>query len=88
MTQVFPTIWIGAIYIHQGITYIVEETNVDRRYAKIRMLNNINWTTQQRDYTYEEKQSILRLYAILYEPNKHFDSLETLMQSRRSVLAM
>ncbi|RUS22520.1 hypothetical protein BC937DRAFT_88613 [Endogone sp. FLAS-F59071] len=45
------TIYEGAIYIHQGITYLVEETDVDRRYAKIRMLNNINWTTQQRDYT-------------------------------------
>ncbi|RUP44875.1 P-loop containing nucleoside triphosphate hydrolase protein [Jimgerdemannia flammicorona] len=46
------TIYEGAIFIHQGITYIVEETNVDLRYAKVRILNGIDWTTKQRDYTY------------------------------------
>lgn len=40
----------GAIFIHQGQSYLVEECNVDQRYAKVH-LARVDWTTQQRDYT-------------------------------------
>ena len=41
---------IGAIFIHQGKPYLVEELNSEKRYAKVH-LTRVNWTTQQRDYT-------------------------------------
>ncbi|KAG0186754.1 hypothetical protein DFQ28_007358 [Apophysomyces sp. BC1034] len=43
-------IYEGAIFIHQGTTYLVEECNVDQRYAKVH-LTRVDWTTVQRDYT-------------------------------------
>ncbi|KAI8878373.1 P-loop containing nucleoside triphosphate hydrolase protein [Backusella circina FSU 941] len=43
-------IYQGAIFIHQGVTYHVEECNIDQHYAKVR-LTRVDWTTRQRDYT-------------------------------------
>ncbi|KAI9488424.1 hypothetical protein BDB00DRAFT_932711 [Zychaea mexicana] len=43
-------IYEGAIFIHQGKPYLVEECNVEKRYAKVH-LTRVDWTTQQRDYT-------------------------------------
>ncbi|OZJ06860.1 hypothetical protein BZG36_00217 [Bifiguratus adelaidae] len=44
------TIYEGAVFIHQGISYLVEETNIDQRWSKVR-ITNVDWTTRQRDYT-------------------------------------
>lgn len=41
---------VGAVYIHQGRTYLVEECNVDQRYAKVHAAR-VDYTTQQRDFT-------------------------------------
>ena len=41
---------IGAIFIHQGKSYLVEECNVEHRYAKVHF-TRVDWTTQQRDFT-------------------------------------
>ncbi|KAG2208134.1 hypothetical protein INT47_010496 [Mucor saturninus] len=49
-------IYEGAIFIHQGRTYLVEECNTDKRYAKVH-LANVDWTTVQRDYTDVDAQS-------------------------------
>ncbi|KAF7728390.1 hypothetical protein EC973_006198 [Apophysomyces ossiformis] len=43
-------IYEGAIFIHQGKPYLVEECNIDQRYAKVH-LTQADWTTAQRDYT-------------------------------------
>lgn len=43
-------IYEGAIFIHQGRTYLVEECHIDKRYAKVHLVR-VNWTTTQRDYT-------------------------------------
>ncbi|KAJ2959119.1 hypothetical protein NQZ79_g5404 [Umbelopsis isabellina] len=40
----------GAIFIHQGVTYLVDECNVDQCYARIRRVN-VDWITRQRDFT-------------------------------------
>ncbi|KAI9476016.1 MAG: P-loop containing nucleoside triphosphate hydrolase protein [Benjaminiella poitrasii] len=40
----------GAVFIHQGRTYLVEECNIDKRYSKVH-LARVDWTTSQRDYT-------------------------------------
>lgn len=43
-------IYEGAVFIHQGRTYLVEECNVDQRYAKVHAAR-VDYTTQQRDFT-------------------------------------
>ncbi|KAI8994891.1 P-loop containing nucleoside triphosphate hydrolase protein [Pilobolus umbonatus] len=43
-------IYEGAIFIHQGRPYLVEECNIDKRYARVH-LTNVDWTTVQRDFT-------------------------------------
>ncbi|KAI8139448.1 P-loop containing nucleoside triphosphate hydrolase protein [Fennellomyces sp. T-0311] len=43
-------IYEGAIFIHQGKSYLVEECNVEKRYAKVHF-TRVDWTTQQRDFT-------------------------------------
>ncbi|KAI8068899.1 P-loop containing nucleoside triphosphate hydrolase protein [Thamnidium elegans] len=43
-------IYQGAIFIHQGRPYLVQECNIDKRYAKVQ-LTHVDWTTIQRNYT-------------------------------------
>jgi DEAD/DEAH box helicase domain-containing protein len=43
-------IYEGAIFIHQGRSYLVQECNIDKRYAKVHS-TNVDWITTQRDYT-------------------------------------
>ncbi|KAI9277405.1 P-loop containing nucleoside triphosphate hydrolase protein, partial [Sporodiniella umbellata] len=43
-------IYEGAIFIHQGKTFLVEECNIDKRFSKVRLVR-VDWTTTQRDYT-------------------------------------
>lgn len=40
----------GAIFIHQGRTYLVEECHPDKKYCKVHHVK-VDWTTIQRDYT-------------------------------------
>jgi len=42
---------LGAIYMHQGNTYLVKELDTDNRIAKVTGVN-VDWTTRQRDFTY------------------------------------
>ncbi|RVD89010.1 uncharacterized protein DFL_000034 [Arthrobotrys flagrans] len=44
------TIYEGAIFLHQGLKYLVREFNVDRRLAKVELVK-VEWITQQRDFT-------------------------------------
>ena len=41
-------IYEGAIFIHQGRPYLVQECNIDKRFAKV-CLTRVDWTTVQRD---------------------------------------
>ncbi|KAI8072362.1 P-loop containing nucleoside triphosphate hydrolase protein [Gongronella butleri] len=43
-------VYQGAIFLHKGMTYVVEECNMDGRYAKVHM-TKVDWTTRQRDFT-------------------------------------
>ncbi|KAI7901494.1 P-loop containing nucleoside triphosphate hydrolase protein [Cokeromyces recurvatus] len=54
----------GAVFIHQGRTYVVEECNIDKRYSKIH-LARVNWTTSQRDYTDVDATSTKEMKYIL-----------------------
>ncbi|KAI8378802.1 P-loop containing nucleoside triphosphate hydrolase protein [Choanephora cucurbitarum] len=40
----------GAIFIHQGKTFLVEECNLDKKYARVHLVR-VDWTTRQRDHT-------------------------------------
>ncbi|KAK6514683.1 hypothetical protein TWF281_004880 [Arthrobotrys megalospora] len=44
------TIYEGAIFLHQGLKYLVREFNIDRRIAKVELVK-VDWITQQRDFT-------------------------------------
>ena len=44
------TLYDGAIFLHQGDTYLVRDFNPDRRMARVERVR-VDWTTEQRDYT-------------------------------------
>ncbi|KAK3991319.1 putative ATP-dependent helicase HRQ1 [Cladorrhinum sp. PSN332] len=44
------TLYDGAIFLHQGETYLVRDFNPDRSLAKVEKVK-VNYTTKQRDYT-------------------------------------
>lgn len=44
------TIYDGAIFLHQGTTYLVREFNPDQGIARVERVR-VDWTTQQRDFT-------------------------------------
>jgi len=49
-SRAFFTIYEGGIFLHQGQTYLVQELNTDRRFARVIRVH-VDWTTMQRDYT-------------------------------------
>ncbi len=62
-SRAFFTIYDGAIFLHQGNTYLVKEFLPDRKMARVERVN-VDWTTQQRDFTDVdpvETESIRRL---------------------------
>lgn len=44
------TIYDGAIFLHQGVTYLVRDVNPDKHMARVEKVK-VDWTTTQRDYT-------------------------------------
>ncbi|KAI0811238.1 P-loop containing nucleoside triphosphate hydrolase protein [Irpex lacteus] len=40
----------GAVFIHQGVTFIIQEVSHDSKTAKL-IQSDVNWTTEPRDYT-------------------------------------
>lgn len=44
------TIYDGAIFLHQGETYLVRDFNPDKRMARVEKVK-VDWTTKQRDFT-------------------------------------
>lgn len=49
-SRAFFTIYEGGIFLHQGLTYLVKEFSPERKIARVELVN-VDWTTQQRDYT-------------------------------------
>jgi len=49
-SRAFFTIYEGGIFLHQGHKYLVKQFSPEEKYAKV-MLINVDWTTQQRDFT-------------------------------------
>lgn len=44
------TLYEGAIFLHQGYTYLVKEFNSESHFATVERVN-VDWITQQRDFT-------------------------------------
>ncbi|KAL2120492.1 hypothetical protein VTJ04DRAFT_4519 [Mycothermus thermophilus] len=44
------TIYDGAIFLHQGATYLVRDFNPDQKLARVERVR-VDWITQQRDFT-------------------------------------
>lgn len=44
------TIYDGAIFLHQGVTYLVRDFNPDKHMARVEKVK-VDWTTTQRDFT-------------------------------------
>lgn len=49
-SRAFFTIYEGGIFLHQGRKYLVKEMSTDRMIARVEYVQ-VDWTTQQRDYT-------------------------------------
>lgn len=49
-SRAFFTIYDGAIFLHQGNSYLVRDFQPERRIAKVEKVV-VDWTTQQRDFT-------------------------------------
>ncbi|KAI9839233.1 MAG: hypothetical protein M1819_003226 [Sarea resinae] len=49
-SRTFFTIYEGAIFLHQGRTFLVQEFSPEKKLAKVVSVK-VDWTTQQRDYT-------------------------------------
>lgn len=43
-------VYEGAIFMHQGQSYLVRELSHDKKLAKLER-TNVEWTTRQRDFT-------------------------------------
>ncbi|KAJ5172665.1 hypothetical protein N7492_005258 [Penicillium capsulatum] len=49
-SRAFFTIYEGGIFLHQGQTYLVQELNPDRHFARVVRVH-VDWSTMQRDFT-------------------------------------
>ncbi|CAJ2512283.1 Uu.00g052980.m01.CDS01 [Anthostomella pinea] len=49
-SRAFFTIYDGAIFLHQGNSYLVRDFQPDRKVARVEKVK-VEWTTQQRDFT-------------------------------------
>ncbi|TRX97800.1 hypothetical protein FHL15_001555 [Xylaria flabelliformis] len=49
-SRAFFTLYDGAIFLHQGNSYLVRDFQPDRKIAKVERVK-VEWTTQQRDFT-------------------------------------
>ncbi|KAK9466727.1 hypothetical protein V1512DRAFT_164909 [Lipomyces arxii] len=58
------TLYEGAIFIHQGRSYLVRDFDPDAKVAKVER-TNVDWTTSQRDFTDVDAQEIHAVKAIV-----------------------
>ncbi|KAK4700620.1 DEAD/DEAH box helicase domain-containing protein, partial [Phenoliferia sp. Uapishka_3] len=62
------TVYEGAVFMHQGRTFLVKEVNHDRKIAKV-ALANMNWRTRQRDFTNVDPLEALAIREIEDSPH-------------------
>ncbi|KAK1829178.1 hypothetical protein QBC39DRAFT_392728 [Podospora conica] len=64
------TIYDGAIFLHQGTTYLVRDFNPDKQMARVEKVK-VDWTTQQRDYTDVDPIETLAVKRIADDSQSH-----------------
>lgn len=63
MSRTTFTLYEGGIFIHQGLPYLIKDFNVDEKYALVERVN-VDWTTNQRDFTDVDPVLIERLRSL------------------------
>lgn len=61
----------GAIFIHQGLTFLVQEISHDSRTARV-IRTDVNWTTTPRDFTNYDAVRTYRIREIQGSPHRAF----------------
>ncbi|TDL27249.1 DEAD/H helicase [Rickenella mellea] len=61
----------GAVFLHQGLTFIVQEVSHDSKTAKI-IRADVNWTTSPRDFTDINAVQTYRIREIKGSPHRAF----------------
>ncbi|EMD38568.1 hypothetical protein CERSUDRAFT_82843 [Gelatoporia subvermispora B] len=61
-------IYEGAVFIHQGITFLVKEVSHDSKTAKV-IRTDVNWITQPRDFTNIDAAQTYRIRALRESPH-------------------
>jgi len=61
----------GAIFIHQGLTFLVQEISHDSRTARV-IRTDVNWTTSPRDFTNYDAVRMHRIREIQGSPHRAF----------------
>ncbi|GJE86964.1 DEAD/DEAH box helicase [Phanerochaete sordida] len=61
----------GAVFIHQGLTFIIQEVSHDSKMAKL-IRSDVNWTTEPRDFTNVDPTQTYRIREIRNSPHRAY----------------
>ncbi|KAI8375158.1 P-loop containing nucleoside triphosphate hydrolase protein [Blakeslea trispora] len=75
----------GAIFIHQGRTFLVEECNMDKKYARVHLVR-VDWTTRQRDYTDIDIISTLSSKCLTENDRAFFGKVKEIVNSDKTLV--
>ncbi|KAI9064267.1 P-loop containing nucleoside triphosphate hydrolase protein [Trametes sanguinea] len=64
-------IYEGAVFIHQGLTFLVQEVSHDTKMAKL-IRSDVNWITEPRDFTNVDAMQTYRIREIKDSPHRAF----------------
>ncbi|KAI0747965.1 P-loop containing nucleoside triphosphate hydrolase protein [Daedaleopsis nitida] len=64
-------IYEGAVFIHQGLTFLVQEVSHDSKMAKL-VRSDVNWITEPRDFTNIDALQTYRIREIKGSPHRAF----------------
>lgn len=67
-SRAFFTIYEGGIFLHQGQTYLVQELNPEKHFARVLRVH-VDWSTQQRDFTDIDPVETETMRPVSTEPN-------------------
>lgn len=69
-SRAFFTIYEGGIFLHQGQTYLVQELNPEKHFARVLRVH-VDWSTQQRDFTDIDPIETETMRPVSTDPNPH-----------------
>ncbi|KAJ3559889.1 hypothetical protein NM688_g67 [Phlebia brevispora] len=68
MSRALFELYEGAVFIHQGVTFLITEVSHDSKMAKL-IRSDVNWTTEPRDFTDVDASKTLRIREIRGSPH-------------------